>query len=183
MHFLLSIRFTFIWPFCFLCKSTNTSWAERVSRVWWPNQLFEIFSSTHVNPCRFFAAEGWNHQSGKEPTHRCPRLAGNGTKRLRQIFFLSSLTPSWRASHIQVRLRIRGRQRKWRKSSMAALFMRDEHTQGDLWEDGYGTAVIPCRHTRRSRKQQRPDRSKRAREGRSDKTPHAQASNTPSCQL
>lgn len=71
----------------------------------------------------FRAAESWNHQSGKEPTHHCPRLAGNCVKRLRQIFFLSSPTPSWRASRVQVRLRIRGRQRKWRKPSMAALFI------------------------------------------------------------
>lgn len=54
MHFLFSTRFTFIWPFCFLCKSTNTSWVERASRVRWPDQLFEIFSSLHAKPMPVF---------------------------------------------------------------------------------------------------------------------------------
>lgn len=30
-HFLFSIRFTYIWPFCFLCKSTNSSWVAECS--------------------------------------------------------------------------------------------------------------------------------------------------------
>ncbi len=171
----------------FANQQTHPEWPSAVTRP-----AVRNFSSMHVKPKLFFphsrcfrAAESWNHQSGKEPMHRCPRLAGNCTKRLRQIFFLSSPTSSWRASRVQVRLRIRGRQRRWRKSSMAGRTVyfppnaeeRDEHTQSDLWEDGFGTAVIPValHRTRRSRKQQRPDRS--------DKTPRAQASNAPSCLL
>lgn len=159
IHFSLFPRFTFIWPLCFLYKSTNTSWVERVSQLRWPDQLLRTVSSMHINPCRFFlptairfrAAESWNQQSGKEPTHHCPHLAGNGSKRLRQIFFLSSPTPSWRSSRVQVRLGIRGSQRKWRKSSMAVLFISPPNTEerwthagwsvrGWLWYSSH-----PCR--------------------------------------